>query len=221
MAYLFVGLDKSDEELGIRAQNIWALKDYDHDAAFARFDKLDFPASEVPAVDDLPAVFLGSASAKDGDWSRRHPGKAAMTVLCPVRAEWFQAWAGGKIKHRGEEYRRVKAAWTELLLESMYKHWPMTKGHVTYTDLGTPLSNDFYLASVKGEVYGLENTAERYNSADALVALHPQTQIPGLYLTGQDTLNVGVVSALVSGVFTAVRISYGAALLCLLECVIA
>ena len=36
--------------------------------------------------------------------------------------------------------------------------------------------------------------------------------VPGLYLTGQDSLFVGVVSALMSGVLTAVRISYLAGL---------
>ena len=103
MVYLFVGLDKSDEDLDIRTANIWALKDYDHDAAFDNFDKLELAEGEMPNATDLPAVFIGSASAKDSDWPRRHPGKAAMTVLCPVKAEWFHAWRdSGKIKHRGE-----------------------------------------------------------------------------------------------------------------------
>jgi len=44
--------------------------------------------------------------------------------------------------------------------------------------------------------------------------------VPGLYLTGQDSLFVGVVSALMSGVITAVRVSYLAGLRCLLEIVL-
>lgn len=86
--------------------------------------------------------------------------------------------------------------------------------------MGTPLSNDFYLGSVKGEVYGLDHAAERFARRDALLALHPQTSVPGLYLTGQDSLFVGVVSALMSGVFTATRVSYLAALRCVLEIVL-
>ena len=61
-------------------------------------------------------------------------------------------WAGGKIKNRGAEYRSVKAAWRELLLKSLYKHWPQCEGHVAYTDVATPLSNDFYLGTVRGEL---------------------------------------------------------------------
>ena len=96
--------------------------------------------SILPRPDELPAVFVGAASAKDADWPRRHPGKAALTVLapvraaapagstrplrvvcplphavplrwvvcplppCQVRADWFDRWAGGKIKSRGAEY---------------------------------------------------------------------------------------------------------------------
>ena len=42
--------------------------------------------STLPRADELPAVFVGAASAKDEDWPRRHPGKAAVVVLAPVQA---------------------------------------------------------------------------------------------------------------------------------------
>ena len=44
--------------------------------------------------------------------------------------------------------------------------------------------------------------------------------MPGLYLTGQDSLFVGVVSALMSGVLAAMRVSYLAGLRFLLEIVL-
>jgi hypothetical protein len=31
-----------------------------------------------------------------------------------VRADWFDRWAGGKIKNRGAEYAQAKQAWKEL-----------------------------------------------------------------------------------------------------------
>ena len=222
MVYLFVGLDASDEELGIAARNTWVLRDYDADGAFAHFEALELPddGSIVPRADELPAVFVGAASAKDADWPRRHPGKAALTVLAPVRADWFDRWAGGKIKSRGAEYAACKEAWRALLLQVLYAHVPQAEGHVVYTDVGTPLSNDFYLGSVRGEVYGLAHVVERYSRRDAMLALHPQTSVPGLYLTGQDSLFVGVVSALMSGLLTATRVSYVAGMRCLLEIVL-
>jgi len=210
MVYLFVGLDRSDEELNIKAQNIWALKDWNHNAAMKAYLKMDLPSdgSRLPFLKDLPCVFLASSSAKDGDWARRHPNKAAMEVLAPIRPEWFAPWAGTKLGNRGDSYKQFKNKWRDLLLKALYEHYPQTEGRVAFTDIGTPLSNDFYLASIKGEVYALENSAKRFLSSDALVALHPETPLPGLYMTGQDTATVGVVSALFSGLFTACRISY-------------
>jgi len=215
--YLFVGLDASDEELGIKARNVWSMRDFDHEAAFAHFNQLDLNPCDVPSIDDLPAVFLGSASAKDSSWPSRHPGKAAMTVLCPVKAEWFERWEGTKIKNRGDEYKDVKALWASLLLEALYKHWPQTKGHVVYSDVATPLSNDFYLASSKGEAYGLDHVTTRFDSMRAMRALHPQTLVPGLFMTGQDIAVVGVVTAMVAGAITATRVSYRAGLRFMLE----
>jgi hypothetical protein len=83
-----------------------------------------------------------------------------------------------------------KAAWKARLLEALYKQLPQCEGRVAYADVGSPLTNDFYLGSVKGEVYGLEHTVERYATLNAQLALHPQTTVRGLFMTGQDTMNV-------------------------------
>ena len=86
-----------------------------------------------------------------------------------------------------------------------------------YTDVATPLSNNHYLNSTRGEVYGLDHCIERYDGVDAMLALHPQTEVPGLYMTGQDVLCVGIVSALVSGFLTTARVSYKAIFYAALE----
>ena len=83
-----------------------------------------------------------------------------------------------------------EAAWKARLLEALYKQLPQCEGRVAYADVGSPLTNDFYLGSVKGEVYGLEHTVERYATLNAQLALHPQTTVRGLFMTGQDTMNV-------------------------------
>ena len=103
----------------------------------------------------------------------------------------------------------------------MYVHYPQTRGRVAYADIGTPLTNDFYLGSVRGEVYGLDHSWQRFSTPDALRALHPQTAIPGLYLSGEDSTSVGVPSAMLAGVFTAARVSYSAALRGVVEMLLA
>ena len=86
------------------------LKDWSHDAAWRAFEALDVArGADAPALDQLPAVFVGGASAKDASWAERHPGKAAVTVLAPVSAAWFDAWRETKHKNRGAEYDAFKA----------------------------------------------------------------------------------------------------------------
>ena len=53
-----------------------------------------------------------------------------------------------------------------------------------FIDLGTPVSNKYYLGFQKGEMYGLDHTMQRF-LPNAAVQLRAKTDIPGLYLTGK------------------------------------
>ena len=72
-----------------------------------------------------------------------------------------------------------------------------------YIDLGTPVTNDFYLGTSRGEVYGLAHSPARFEQS----WMRPRTPIPNLYLTGQDVLSAGIAGALTGGFFTAFEIS--------------
>ena len=79
-----------------------------------------------------------------------------------------------------------------------------------FNDLGTPLSNNYYLGVQHGEVYGLTHSTDRtWGFAKELSAT---CNIKGLYLTGQDLMSAGVVAALGGGVITTAAISKVAAL---------
>ena len=66
--------------------------------------------------------------------------------------------------------------------------------------MGSPLTFNYFIGSQKGEVYGLESHPMRFQANDWL---RPQTEVPGLYLTGQDVTTLGVSGALMSGILTA------------------
>jgi hypothetical protein len=46
----------------------------------------------------------------------------------------------------------MKKQTEEFLLKVVYEQYPLTKGKVTFVDSGTPLTNNFYLGTVNGEV---------------------------------------------------------------------
>ena len=56
---------------------------------------------------------------------------------------------------------------------------------VEYLDVGSPVTNKYYLNAPKGEIYGLDHTAKRFGSPDIMMTLRPETDIPGLLLTGR------------------------------------
>ena len=70
--------------------------------------------------------------------------------------------------------------WIGSESNALYQHWPSTRGHVVYSDVATPLSNNFYLGTSRGEVYGLDHSTQRFDTLNAASALHPQTMVPGL-----------------------------------------
>jgi len=85
------------------------------------------------------------------------------------------------------------------LLNGLYRNYPKTRGKVEYIQVGTPLTNKYYLG--RPDSYGLEHNRAHY--AGALDGMRPETNIKGLWCTGQDFCTVGIVGALNGGILTA------------------
>lgn len=60
---------------------------------------------------------------------------------------------------------------------------PLSPPQVEYISGGTPLTNQHYIASAKGEFYGMDHNIARLQ-AETIATLRPQTDVPNLYLTG-------------------------------------
>ncbi len=191
---LYVGLNRSDVDLGLPKHNVWRYAREDFDGAFA-----DWSADrEAPP----PLVYVSFPSAKDPAWPAAHPGKATIQVIAPFRYEWVAEWEATAWRRRGPEYEALKARLSERLLEALYEVAPAVRGHVEHHELSTPLSTRHFTGNAGGEIYGLEHTPARYLER----WLRPRTFVPGLFLTGQDVVTVGVGGALFSGVVTAIAI---------------
>jgi all-trans-retinol 13,14-reductase len=188
---LYVGLDASDEELGLGTSNLWVFPGPDHDATVERY--LNDPSAPIPLT------YISFPSAKDPDFQNRHPGKTTVEVVSIAPYEWFAAWEDKPWQKRGEDYESFKAELTERLLEILVREVPQLEGHVDYHELSTPLSTRHFGAYVEGEIYGLEHTPERFKTK----GLRPKTPVPGLWLTGQDVCTAGIAGALYGGVLCA------------------
>jgi len=192
MAHLgvYIGLKGTAAELGLPKTNFWIYPHNDYDAAVDQFvaDK-DAP---------FPVVYVSFPSAKDPDYLNRHPGTATIEIVAPAPYQWFEQWQGSTWGKRGDDYEAFKDELGERLMRYVYDKLPQLEGRVDYYEVSTPQTTNWFSGYQQGELYGLEHTAARLQQD----WLGPRTRIPGLWLTGQDTLTCGVTGAMMAGMLT-------------------
>ncbi|ESO82424.1 hypothetical protein LOTGIDRAFT_198008 [Lottia gigantea] len=195
----FLGLEGSTEELNLNAGNIWYFTQADTDGALNKFLSLDV---DDVGHQDFPLLYISSPSAKDPSFPDRFPGNSVLLVITLAKYEWFEKWKDERVKKRGDEYNAIKDRIGARIIEQCVKLNPKLEDKVTLLKVGTPVTNNYYLGTKKGEMYGLNHSMERF-SPEVSMTLRPKTDIPGLYLTGQDMVTCGFVSVLYAGLLTA------------------
>jgi all-trans-retinol 13,14-reductase len=188
---LYLGLSKSDAELGLKGTNQWICSSFDHDASVDRF------ARDIDAP--FPCVYLSFPSAKDPDFARRHPGKSTIDAIVLLSYSAFAQWSETRWKKRGSDYDALKERLAARLRAEIVRQVPAVEAHIEHAELSTPLTTRHFMNYEQGEDYGLSAAPVRYATRE----LGARTPIRGLYLTGQDVASLGVVGALFGGVVSA------------------
>lgn len=196
---IFVGLKGTQEELNVKvASNIWSFTDYDVNDICAKYMNGTPEDAEEKGV---PLLFISFPSTKDPTWEERYPGKTTCVVITLAPFEWFKAWEEKKVLHRGKDYDSLKMVLGKRVWAQVLEMYPQLEDKVEYFEVGTPLSNQFYIAAPKGEIYGCDHNKERFSPITTAM-MRPNTPIPGLYLTGQDVSTCGLSGAMQGGLMT-------------------
>jgi len=190
---LYVGLDKSDQELDLPKNNVWSFKNENFETIFDAVN-LKNAASTF--------AYISFPSAKDPEWQQHHPSKSTIQALSIGDYEWFKEYEEKPWMKRGADYEQLKNDFEVSMLEKLYELFPKIKGHVVETEVSTPLSTKHFSNYKNGEIYGLAHTPDRFK----LPFLRPETKIKGLMLVGQDITLVGVAGAMLSGMLCAIAI---------------
>ena len=206
---VFIGLNGTKEELGLKAQNIWCFPE-DVEKVTARHH------TKQPKSEGLPLMFVAFPSAKDPTFNLRCPGKSTCSIVSFVNLEWFEEWKNEKVMHRGDDYNSFKMEIGRQLWQSVCILYPHLEDKLEYLEVGTPLSFQYYLESYGGTGYGLDHTVYRFDPY-VQAELRPETPVSGLYLTGQDLFSDGFAGAVFGGVFCASAILQRNLLMDLLE----
>lgn len=179
----------------------------------------------------MPLLFIGSPSAKDPTWNERSPGnetgrrrprlprrsftlasspgKSTLSLVSLASYHWFEEWKDDKATNRAAEYKELKKAFIDSILEVVMDVFPkVTRDKVAslspcglddgrgfdavlpvpslqieYVDAGTPITNTHYIGAPKGEIYGAEHDTSRF-TPELNANVRPQTPLKNLYLTG-------------------------------------
>lgn len=137
-------------------------------------------------------------------------GKSTLTVVSFANYEWFEEWKDDKIKNRSTDYKELKQAFINNILEAVTEIFPKIKDRVwnlqtqslsflilillctvfvclylqiEFVDAGTPITNQHYIGAPKGEIYGADHGIPRF-SPELNAIIRPQTPVKNLFLTG-------------------------------------
>eukprot|EP00042_Codosiga_hollandica_P057374 m.849271 g.849271 ORF g.849271 m.849271 type:complete len:333 (+) comp59570_c0_seq14:1130-2128(+) len=199
---LYVGLNGTPKELGLKSRNIWA---------YFGGNKLEEKCNEFleAQIEDIlegsvvnPLAFISMSPHHDPSASERFPGKTTIEVVFLANWRWFEAWKNERVKKRGEDYEAIKNGLGRRVWSQVVQLLPQLEDKVELFMVGSPLSNNFYLNSTCGEIYGLDHNIPRF-SAEVAMTLRAQTPIERLLLTGQDSFSCGFAPSMFSGLFTA------------------
>lgn len=184
---LYIGFEGDIAAAGASAANIWIYESL----AIGRVWR-------EPVDEDAPGLFVSFPSMKDATCAGGPT--AEVLALCDSRS--FAPWLHPDAGTPAADYRATKA-WIEARLLGQFKrHFPALAPLVRYHELSTPVTQQRFVRSPEGAMYGLEMTSDRL----AAPALDVRTPVPGLLLAGQDVAGAGVPAAAMSGLMAAAAI---------------
>ncbi|XP_043091596.1 all-trans-retinol 13,14-reductase-like isoform X2 [Puntigrus tetrazona] len=188
---IFIGVEGTKEELGLKADNYFIFPENNLDELIDGYMK----GKREESSKKVPIIFVASPSAKDSTWPERSPGKSTVTVVSFANYAWFKEWKDDKVKNRSVDYKELKEAFINNILEAVTEIYPNIKDRIEYVDAGTPITNQHYIAAPEGEIYGIDHGIPRFN-VELNAIIRPQTPIKNLFLTGQDMMLCGFIGAL-------------------------
>jgi phytoene desaturase len=191
---LFLTLDIDVTKSGVDSGNIWMLRDHDLDKVFQ-----DLTTGDIMDGDEFPALFMSCTTIKDpASFNGRHH---ALEVVTFIDYSSFNAFHN-KADYHSEAYAGFKERIIQKFMNSVEKVIPGAKQHVVQVELGTPKTNEFYINSTYGNVYGTEKTFRQIGP----FSFQNKSEIKNLFLCGASTLSHGVGGATYSGVAAAAKV---------------
>ena len=150
---------------------------------------------------DMPEMmFLTCTTLKDP--SKMHNGQHSCEAFAFVGYEPFAKWADSKHGDRPADYNAIKEDLAWRMIQGLEKRIPGLSKHITFWDLGTPLTNQHYINATSGNLYGTAKSIKQLGP----LGFGTQTEFEGLLLCGASTDSHGVAGVTSTGLAAARKI---------------
>lgn len=191
---LFLAADADLPAMGADSSNYWYTRTPNVQAGY------DVCEQATLDLDEFPGQFLTVTTLKDRTkgLGRTH----TMESFVFVGWDAFKRWTHTKFGERPQDYADMKEAMTEKMLRGVDRIVPGLSKRVTFKELGTPLTNEHYCMSTRGNLYGTAKTRSQVGPFGWPI----RTEIDGLVMCGASTVSHGVLGASMSGLFAAASV---------------
>ncbi len=191
---LFLTVNMDVRKAGLDSGNIWMMPNRDADDFYDEIMSADIAEGEA-----FEGMFVSCTTLKDpASFDGKHHTIEAITFIDYKGFEKYKDEA----TQRSQEYLDFKEKLTEKMLNGLEKAVPGIRNHIVHQELGTPITNEYYINTTDGNVYGTEKSLKHIGP----FAFRSKSEIENLYLCGASILSHGVAGASHSGVDTAATI---------------
>ena len=192
---MFLILKGDIREFGLDSGNIWYAAHQDLNGVYKELMHTD--PLEKPY---FPGLFIGSPTLKD---PTSYDGQFhTIEVVTFIPYDRFKAFEATNSGDRPPAYTALKNKLGEKIISTMEHLMPGIRDAIVQWELGTPLTNSYYVEATKGNCYGTEKILRQIGP----FAFRHKTPIKNLFLSGASTMAHGVMGATNTGINTAAAI---------------
>jgi phytoene dehydrogenase-like protein len=189
---LFFAVDMDLRAAGLDSGNFWFYDHQDVDELY-RLGLTD----HVLKAEAPPMMFLTVTTLKDP--SKMHSGHHTCEAFTFVGYEAFEKYQHPVPGVRMPGYQGLKEDLAWRMFQALEERVPGISQHVTFWNLGTPLTNQHYINVTHGSLYGIEKNVSQVGPG----AFSTKTRFDGLYMCGASTLSHGVAGVTATGLAAA------------------
>ncbi len=191
---LFLTVDMDLRKAGMDSGNVWMIPNRDMNDFYEEMMKADLTQGDA-----FEGMFISCTTLKDpSSYDGKYHTLEAITLVDYASFEKY----GNEEAHRSQEYIDFKDLLTKKMLNGLEKVIPGISNHIVQLEMGTPITNEYYVNTTRGSIYGTEKSLWNIGP----FAFKNKSEIKNLYLCGSSILSHGVAGASHSGVDTAAQI---------------